>query len=129
MLASDEFEGRAPGTPGETKTVDYLIEKFEEIGLEPGGRDGGWTDPVTLLHSRVVDLRTLTVEAEGTTIDMRQGRDIEISSANPRETIAIEDAPIVFVGFGASAPAGDLFEKFGFTVDAIVPQIMNKLKA
>ncbi|WP_233348657.1 M20/M25/M40 family metallo-hydrolase [Henriciella algicola] len=107
VLASDEFEGRAPGTPGETKTVEYLIEKFEEIGLEPGGRDGGWTDPVTLLHSRVVDLRTLNVEAEGTTLDMRQGRDIEISSANPRETIAIEDAPIVFVGFGASAPERD----------------------
>ncbi|MCZ4298819.1 M28 family peptidase [Henriciella marina] len=107
VLASDEFEGRAPGTPGETKTIDYLIEKFEEIGLEPGGRDGGWTDPVTLVHSRVVDLRTLDVQSSETTIDMRQGRDIEISSANPRETIAIEDAPIVFVGFGASAPERD----------------------
>lgn len=106
-LASDEFEGRAPGTDGETKTVDYLIEKFKEIGLEPGGRNGGWTDPVTLVHSRVIDLRTLNVTAGDTTLDMNQGRDIEISSANPRETIRIEDAPVVFVGFGASAPERD----------------------
>ncbi|WP_018146913.1 M20/M25/M40 family metallo-hydrolase [Henriciella marina] len=106
-LASDEFEGRAPGTVGETRTVEYLIDKFEEIGLEPGGRDGGWTDPVTLVHSRVVDLRTLNVQSSETTLDMRQGRDIAISSANPRETIEITDAPIVFVGFGASAPERD----------------------
>lgn len=107
VLASDEFEGRAPGTDGETKTVDYLIEKFKEIGLEPGGRNGGWTDPVTLVHSRVIDLRALNVTAGDTTLDMKQGRDIEISSANPRETIRIEDAPVVFVGFGASAPERD----------------------
>ena len=41
VLASDEFEGRAPGTDGETKTVAYLIDKFEQIGLEPAGRNGG----------------------------------------------------------------------------------------
>lgn len=107
VLASDEFEGRAPGTPGETKTVEYLIDRFEEIGLEPGGENGGWTDPVTLLHSRVVDLRTLDVRSGDNTLDMKQGRDIEISSANPRETIVIDDAPVVFVGFGASAPERD----------------------
>ncbi|MEO1966921.1 M20/M25/M40 family metallo-hydrolase [Hyphomonas sp.] len=107
VLASDEFMGRAPGTEGETKTVAYLIERFKDLGLEPGGRDGKWTDPVTLKHSVVNDIRTLNVSQGDTEIPLRQGLDINISSPNPREDIAIKDVPIVFVGFGASAPERD----------------------
>jgi Zn-dependent M28 family amino/carboxypeptidase len=107
VLASDEFEGRAPGTVGEIKTVEYLIERFTELGLEPGGRDGSWTDPVRLNRSAVTEVRFLNVEQGGASIPMVQGRDIEISSANPRDVIDIQDAPIVFVGFGASAPERD----------------------
>src|SRR5210317_915188 len=40
-LASDQYEGRAPGTPGGRKTVEYLVRQFSELGLEPGGIDGG----------------------------------------------------------------------------------------
>ena len=111
-LASDEFMGRAPGTEGETKTVDYLIKRFTELGLEPGGRDGAWTDTVTLKHSVVTDVRALNVSKDGTLINMEQGRDIEISSANPRDVIKVEDAPVVFVGFGVTAPERD-WDDFG----------------
>ncbi|WP_321491045.1 M20/M25/M40 family metallo-hydrolase [uncultured Hyphomonas sp.] len=107
VLASDEFMGRAPGTEGETKTVAYLIERFEELGLEPGGRDGKWTDPVTLKHSVVNDIRTLSVSHGDTVIPLQQGLDININSPNPREDIAVQDLPVVFVGFGASAPERD----------------------
>ena len=112
VLASDEFMGRAPGTEGETKTVDYLIKRFTELGLEPGGRDGKWTDPVTLKHSVVTDVRTLNVQNGGFTIPIEQGRDIEISSANPRPAITVKDAPVVFVGFGVTAPERD-WDDFG----------------
>lgn len=112
IMASDEFLGRAPGTEGETKTVNYLIKRFTELGLEPGGRNGKWTDTISLKHSSVTDAQTLNVSQDGTVIKMKQGRDIEISSANPRENIKVEDAPIVFVGFGASAPERD-WDDFG----------------
>src|ERR1700675_2945765 len=36
MLSSDEFLGRKPGTPGEDKTVAYLVERFRKLGLKPG---------------------------------------------------------------------------------------------
>ncbi|MEH6695738.1 MAG: M20/M25/M40 family metallo-hydrolase [Hyphomonas sp.] len=111
-MASDEFMGRAPGTEGETKTVDYLIRRFTELGLEPGGRDGKWTDPVTLKHSVVTDVRELSVNDGGNTIEIEQGRDIEISSANASDVIKVEDAPVVFVGFGVSAPERD-WDDFG----------------
>ncbi|MEP3891322.1 MAG: M20/M25/M40 family metallo-hydrolase [Hellea sp.] len=104
ILASDEFLGRAPGTEGETKTVDYLITRFTELGLEPGGRDGAWTDTITLNHSSVTEIRSLNVSQGDAVIKIEQGRDIEIASANPRSVIKVEDAPVVFVGFGASAP-------------------------
>lgn len=52
-LASDVFEGRAPGTRGEERTLGYLIARFEALGLEPAGPDGGWLQKVPLLHTRL----------------------------------------------------------------------------
>ena len=51
VLASDEFQGRAPGTPGEEKTIPYLIEQFKAAGLEPAGENGGWTQTVPMIHT------------------------------------------------------------------------------
>src|SRR5690606_24992459 len=42
VLASDEFEGRAPVTPGEDRTIEWLSQQFQALGLEPGGPDGAW---------------------------------------------------------------------------------------
>jgi hypothetical protein len=50
-LASDLLEGRAPGTPGERLAADYIARRFAEIGLAPGGEDGGWTQPFTFQTS------------------------------------------------------------------------------
>ncbi len=52
VLASDEFEGRAPGSPGEEKTVPYLIQRFADLGLQPGGENGTWTQAVPLFRTR-----------------------------------------------------------------------------
>jgi hypothetical protein len=51
VLASNEFEGRAPGTAGEDKTVVYLIDQFEALGVEPGGPDGQWTHVVSMMRT------------------------------------------------------------------------------
>ena len=49
VLASDEFGGRAPGSPGEALTIDYLTEQFSELGLMPGNPDGTWVQAVPLV--------------------------------------------------------------------------------
>ena len=49
ILASDDFEGRAPGTAGETKTIKYIAESWKAAGLKPGAKDGSWYDPVALI--------------------------------------------------------------------------------
>ena len=65
VLASDDFGGRAPGTPGETKTIDWLIAQFKAAGLQPGGRAGSWTQDVPLIRTQ---LGTGTVSANGTAL-------------------------------------------------------------
>jgi len=39
ILSSDEYEGRAPSSPGEEKTIAYLEQQFKTIGVEPGNGD------------------------------------------------------------------------------------------
>ncbi|MFN3620449.1 M28 family peptidase [Sphingorhabdus sp.] len=50
ILASDAFEGRKPGTEGETKTVQYIAEVWAKAGLKPAASDGSWFDPVPLIQ-------------------------------------------------------------------------------
>ncbi len=106
VLASDEFEGRAPGTPGGIKTVQFLIEQFTELGLEPGGRDGAWTQAVPMIQTQVQSPATINFRVGGDSQALEMPTDIEASTVRPVESIAI-DAPVVFVGFGAHAPERD----------------------
>ena len=98
-LSSDAFEGRAPGTPGEAKTIDWLVAQFKAMGLKPGGRDGSWTQPVPLVHTRLgkgmITLGDMPVE---------QGGGIYLSTVRPVDRARIAAAPMVFVGYGVSAP-------------------------
>src|SRR5438046_5818012 len=48
VLASDEFEGRSPGTKGEELSVNYITDQFKKIGLQPGNPDGSYTQQVPL---------------------------------------------------------------------------------
>ncbi|HEX6604615.1 MAG TPA: hypothetical protein VF027_07025, partial [Sphingomicrobium sp.] len=55
VLASDAFQGRAPGTAGEDKTVNYLIQQFRMAGLEPGGENGSWTQMVPMIRTKLME--------------------------------------------------------------------------
>ena len=103
-LASDQFQGRAPGTVGEERTVGYLIGRLEALGLEPAGTDGGWTQPVPLLHTRLGTPITLAFNRGDQTTPLTSGTDIYLSSLQPKDRAAVEKAPLVFVGYGVSAP-------------------------
>lgn len=112
VLASDEFEGRAPGTPGEARTVSYLMEQFEAIGIEPGGRDGSWTQTVPMIHTLLNEEGSLSISHGEDRHPLRQTEDIEVSTVRADTTIAIDSAPVAFVGFGVSAPERD-WDDFG----------------
>ena len=104
ILGSDAFEGRAPGTPGEAKTIAWLIDRFSALGLKPGGEAGGWTQAVPLVHTRVRSAPRLEITGAGPDLPLVQIRDIYVSTARPVEHVAIDAAALVFVGYGVSAP-------------------------
>ena len=98
-LASPAFEGRGPGTPGEAKTVAWLIARFKTLGLQPGGRGGSWTQAVPLVRTQI-GAGTMHAGA----MALGQGAEIYVSTVRPVDRIAISDAPLVFVGYGVAAP-------------------------
>ena len=102
-LSSDAFGGRAPGTKGEELTVAYLINHFEEIGLEPANA-GVYTQDVPLVSVEVVNQPELTFRGpDGDTV-LAYGPDQVIGTRRQVDAVALEDSELVFVGYGISAP-------------------------
>lgn len=103
-MTLDQFEGRAPGTAGEDKTIGYLIGRFEALGLEPGGVDGTWTQPVPLLHTALGKPEIVSISGAGATTALNAGKDIYVSTLQPRDRAVVDGAEMVFVGYGVTAP-------------------------
>jgi len=103
-LASEDFEGRGPGTPGEAKTIAYISEQFRQLGLEPGGDNGGWTQRVPLIRTRLDKSGRMSIAAKGETIPLRFPDDVYLSTVRPVDRARIDNAPMVFVGYGVAAP-------------------------
>jgi len=105
-LASDEFEGRAPGSAGETLTVAYLTEQFQALGLEPGNPDGTWVQNVPLVGITPIEGDTMTVSLGGDTRTLEPGADYAAYTKRVVDEVEV-DAEFVFVGYGAVAPEYD----------------------
>jgi Zn-dependent M28 family amino/carboxypeptidase len=103
-LSSDAFEGREPASPGEKLTLDYIIGEFKAAGLRPGWR-GRWLQPVPLFSATVQGEPTFSVaDARGAKpYAFRTDYVVETKRVSD-PVIALENAPIVFVGFGVVAP-------------------------
>ena len=105
-LASDEFEGRAPGSDGETRTVEYLREQFSALGLAPGNPDGTWVQHVPLVGITPAEGDTLTVSRGDDTRVLEPGADYVAYTKRVVDRVEV-DAEFVFVGYGAVAPEYD----------------------
>jgi Zn-dependent M28 family amino/carboxypeptidase len=111
VLSSDAYEGRGPATPAEQKTVDYISKQLAAMGVQPGGEPTGsggarrWTQDVTLLQSDAAAPPVASIAVAGTTLPMKQGDQIAIrASLLPTRHVSVRNAPLVFVGYGVSAP-------------------------
>jgi Zn-dependent M28 family amino/carboxypeptidase len=104
VLASDEFEGRAPSSRGEELTIQYLTEQFSALGLEPGGVDGTWVQEVPLVSITADPDMTLTVAGHDDTRTFAYHTDFVANTPRVVESVALEDSELLFVGYGAVAP-------------------------
>ena len=103
VLASDDFEGRAPGTPGEDKTVAYLVGQFRKLGLKPGNADS-YLQSVPLVEIRGGRDTALAVSGHGTTKSLANARDMVIWTRREAPEAVLQRSGLVFLGYGIVAP-------------------------
>lgn len=105
VLAHDSLEGRAPGTAGFEGAIRYAEATLEAIGLEPAGHRGTFRQPVPLRQSTVMEGSSgMRITSASGTRRLRYDVDFYLSPDQLRESVAIVDAPVAFVGYGVSAP-------------------------
>ena len=105
VLSSDEFEGRAPASRGEERTVAYLQEQFKSLGLGPGTPDGTYIQKVPMLGITADPGMRLVFSSIGGGERMELAFSREFMAWTKRELPEISiDAPMVFVGYGIVAP-------------------------
>tara|TARA_B100001123_G_scaffold422_1_gene655 strand:+ start:19023 stop:20591 length:1569 start_codon:yes stop_codon:yes gene_type:complete len=103
ILSSDEFGGRAPGSPGEVLTIAYLTEQFADLGLAPGNPDGSWVQGVPLVGITPLAGSEFQVTTDGDSRELEPGRDYVAWTKHVVDQVEI-NAEFVFVGYGAVAP-------------------------
>ena len=98
-LSLDEFEGRAPGTPGEDKTLAYLVQQFERVGLKPGN-NGSWFQDVPLVEITASNHEPLRIGGN----DYAHATDWVGVTYREVPRVDLDDSEVVFVGYGIVAP-------------------------
>ena len=105
-LASDDFEGRKPGTAGEEKTVEYIRSKFAEAGLKPG-HGTTFFQSVPLVEITAAPDTSLTFERAGTKRELKYAQDMVVWTKRVVSQSSLDSSPLVFVGYGIVAPEYD----------------------
>lgn len=110
VLASDEFEGRAPAAKGEELTVNYLAEQFEALGLEPGAVDAdgkpSWFQQVPVVEMQI-EATPLEIKGEGFDKELQPLTDMVAFTQRQTDSSALNNSELVFVGYGIVAPENE----------------------
>jgi Zn-dependent M28 family amino/carboxypeptidase len=102
ILASDEFEGRAPASKGEDLTIKYLTTQFQKLGLKPGNPDGTYLQNVPLVG--ITSHTDADIRVKGKKLSLTPKTDYIASSERTVPEVGVTDSPVVFVGYGVVAP-------------------------
>jgi len=117
VLADDALEGRGLGSPGYEQALQYVEKAVTSFGLAPAGENGGFRQRVPLRNSVIVERgSSMRVRSATGTKTLVYARDFLLSADPLRAEVSIDDAPVVFVGYGVSAPALG-YDDYGAGVD------------
>lgn len=103
-IASDAYEGRGPGTLGDAKARTFLAHQLAETGYAPGAAEGQWEQFFDLVGINASQPETWAFSHDGNDLELSQHSEFIVSSGVQAEESLIEDAELVFVGFGIQAP-------------------------
>ncbi|MEJ8803527.1 M28 family peptidase [Pontibacter sp. H249] len=123
-LADDKLLGRKPGTPGYQTAVDYVIDNYKKLGVQPGGENGTYLQTVRLRTAKTEDNATMTLADKQGTATLTAGKDFSIYP-NPKEANVTVEAPLVFAGFGISAPDLNFDDYAGLDVKGKVVLVLR----
>lgn len=105
VLSSNEFQGRSTGTVGEEKTVNYLVGKLKEYGLQGGSEDGDFVQDVPLTGQKTAQDAQIEITKNGSTVHrFDYYSDFMAWPSNLAEEVSIDQAEMVYVGYGIQAP-------------------------
>ena len=102
-LSDDSFEGRAPATPAEARTIAYISDRFQKAGLQPGNK-GGWYQDVPLVELDTDPGPGIKVTGGKTPLSFAYKKDVVVGTYQVQPRIEIRNSDIVFVGYGINAP-------------------------
>lgn len=102
-LSSDAYEGRAPGSAGEEKTLKLLVDRFKAAGLEPGNGDS-WLQEVPLVSIEATQVSPLKISGADADMQFAYGDEMVVASYHQQPKVEINDSEVVFVGYGINAP-------------------------
>ncbi|MFM9829831.1 MAG: M28 family metallopeptidase [Sphingomonas sp.] len=102
-LSSDAYEGRAPTTPGEAKTLTYIVDRFKAAGLQPGNK-GSWFQDVPVVEMTASEVSPLRFTGGKAPLALEYRRDMVIATYRVIPKVDVKNSPVVFVGYGINAP-------------------------
>ena len=124
-ISDDSYEGRGPGSRGDEKARTWLAQQLEAIGLEPGGENGSWEQPFDLVGVNATQPDTWTFEGNDKALTFRQWEQFVVSSGVQAERAEVENAELVFVGYGIEAPEYDWDDYKGVDLTGKIVVMMN----
>ena len=104
VLSADDMQGRAPGTAGEDKAVEYIESQFKAIGLQPGNPDGTYIQKVPLVGITGTDRQPLTFTKGAQHLTLKWKDDVVAWSKHMTPLASVQDSDVVFAGYGVEAP-------------------------
>ena len=124
-ISDDRYEGRGPGTRGDEMARAWLIKRMMELGLEPGGADGSWEQAFDLVGVNASQPAEWTFEGHGQSKTLQQWDEFIVGSGVQQPRAAIDNAELVFVGYGMQAPEYEWDDFKGVDLTGKVLLIMN----
>ena len=103
VLASDAYEGRAPTTPAEAKTVAYIVERMKAAGLKPGNK-GAWTQDVPMVEITATNVQPYVFTGGKAPVSLAYRTDMVAGTYRVAPKSAVANSDVVFVGYGITAP-------------------------
>lgn len=103
-LADDEFEGRAPATPGGIAASQWIADEMARIGLEPG-YEGSYFQPVPLLEVTLDEsTSSFDIAHNGEPLGLTTNEDVVFWTKRAADEVSLDSSDLVFVGYGVVAP-------------------------